>query len=148
MITDGTLYAVTRPLAILAYTTLLAAFIINIIVLTIIGDSGSDRASTLAWTPLAIAALIVASIMFTRSSVARAITTAMPAGTTVSASLDEDGIQLAAKRGRSVMVYSTFRAMRVGKHAVLLQLRGDSAITAVPRALLSDSDIALLRSKI
>lgn len=148
MVTDATLYAVTRPIAIVAYTALLAAFIINIAVLSILGGAGGDRASTLAWTPLAIAALAVASIMFTRASVRRAITTAMPSGTQVSVHLGEDGIRLVAKRGVSNMPYSTFKAMRVGRHAALLQLRGGSVITAIPRALLSDADIALLRSKI
>lgn len=148
MVADATLYAVTRPLAVIAYTALLAAFIVNIIVLSVVDDAGGERASTLAWTPLAIAALIVASVMFTRASVRRAITTAMPTGTQVRVQLSEEGIQLIAKRGVSNMAYSTFKAMRAGRHAVLLQLRGGSVVTAIPRVLLSDADIALLRSKI
>lgn len=148
MVTDATLYAVTRPLAIIAYTALLATFIINIVVLSIVGDAGGERASTLAWTPVAIVALVVASIMFTRASVRRAITTAMPTGTQVRVHLGEESIRLIAKRGVSDMPYSTFRAMRVGRHAALLRLRGGSVVTAIPRALLSDADIALLRSKI
>lgn len=148
MVMDATLYAVTRPLAVIAYTALLAAFIMNIIVLTMVSGADDERASTLAWTPVAIAALIIASIMFTRASVRRAITTAIPSGSQVRVRVNEKNIQLVAKRGVSDMPYSTFKAMRVGRHAVLLQLRGESAITAVPRALLSDADIALLRSKI
>ena len=148
MVADATLYAVTRPLAVIAYAALLAALIVNIIVLSIIGDTGSDRASTLAWTPVAIAALIVASIMFTRASVRRAITTAMPAGSQVRVQLGEEGLRLVAKRGVSDISYSTFAAMRVGRHAALLRLRGGSVVTAIPRVLLSDADITLLRSKI
>lgn len=148
MVMDATLYAVTRPLAVIAYTALLAAFITNIIVLTMVNGADDERASTLAWTPVAIAALVIASIMFTRASVRRAITTAMPSGSQVRVRVNETSIQLVAKRGVSDMPYSTFKAMRAGRHAVLLRLRGESAITAVPRALLSDADIALLRSKI
>jgi len=148
MIMDALLYAVTRPLAVIAYTALLAAFIINIVVLTIIGGADEERTSTLAWTPVAILALIAASIWFTRASVSRAITAAMPSGSQVRVELNDEEIRLVARRGLSRMPHSTFKAMRVGKHAALLQLRGESAITAVPRALLSDADIALLRSKI
>lgn len=145
---DATLYTVTRPLAVVAYTALLAAFIVNIIVLTIVGGADDERTSTLAWTPVAIAALIVASIMFTRASVRRAITTAMPLKSQVRVELSDEGIQLMSKRGLSRMPYSTFKAMRVGRHTVLLQLRGESALTAIPRALLNDADVALVRSKI
>ncbi len=148
MVTDATLYAVTRPLAVIAYAALLAALIVNIIVLTTVSSPDAERASTLAWTPVAIAALIVASIMFTRASVRRAITAAMPSGSQVRVRVNEQSLQLVAKRGVSDMPYATFKAMRVGRHAALLQLRGESAITAVPRALLSDADIAMLRSKI
>lgn len=148
MVTDATLFAVTRPLAVIAYTALVAALIINIIVLTVVGDSVSERASTLAWTPLAIAALIVASMMFTRASVRRAITTAMPTGTRVRLQLGEENIRVISKRGVSTMPYSTFKTMRVGRHAALLLLRGGSVVTAIPRALLSDADITRMRSKI
>lgn len=148
MVTDATLYAVTRPLAVIAYTALLAALIVNIIVLSMLGGAGGERASTLAWMPVAIAALIVASIMFTRASVRRAITTAMPTGTQVRVQLEADSIRLIAKHGVSNIPYSSFKAMRVGRHAVMLQLRGGSVVTAIPRALLSDADVAVVRSKI
>ncbi|WP_300265835.1 YcxB family protein [Microbacterium sp.] len=148
MVGDAVLYALTRPLAVIAYTALLAALIVNIVVLTITGGAGGARAVTLSWMPVAIVALMVASIMFTRASVRRAITTAMPSGTTVSVQVKEKSIQLIAERGVSDMPYTTFTAVRVGKNAALLRLRGESVVTAVPRALLSDEDIALIRSRI
>lgn len=144
---DATIYTLTRPLAIIAYTALVAAFIVNAIVLSI-GGMDEEQTTNLTWTLVAIAALIVASIMFTRASVKRAITTAMPAGTKVGVQLSDDTIKVMSKRGVSDMSYSTFRSVRVGTHAVVLQLRGDSVVTAVPRALLSDTDIAQLKSRI
>jgi hypothetical protein len=36
----------------------------------------------------------------------------------------------------------------VGRHAALLRLRGSSVVTVMPRALLNDADVALLKSKI
>lgn len=148
MVGDATLYALTRPVAVIAYTALLAAFIVNVSVLSIVGDAGGERATTLAWMPVAILALIVASVLFTRASVRRAITTAMPTGTQVRLQVGDKSIRLVATHGVSNMTYSTFTAMRVGRYAVLLRLRGGSVITAIPRVLLSDADIALLRSKI
>jgi hypothetical protein len=145
---DATIYSLTRPLALVAYTALLAAFVLNTIVLSIVGGVDEDQTTTLTWTLVAIAAFAVASIVFTRAQVRRAITTAMPSGSSVAVSLGDETIKLFAKNGVSDMAYSTFRAVRVGRHAAILQLRGASIVTAVPRALLSDADIALLKSKI
>lgn len=148
MSADATIYSLTRPLALIAYTALIAAFVLNAIVLSIVGGVDEEQTTTLTWTLVAIAAFAVASIVFTRAQVRRAITTAMPAGSTVGVTLGEETITLFAKNGVSVMAYSTFRAVRVGRHAVILLLRGASVVTAIPRALLSDEDIALLKSKI
>ncbi|MGL3149773.1 YcxB family protein [Microbacterium sp. A82] len=145
---DATLYTLTRPLAVIAYASLIAALIVNVIVLVLIGDAEHERSATLSWTPFAIAALIAASIIFTRSSVQRAIGSAMPAGTKIGIQLDDKMIRMMSKRGVSEMSYETFRSVRVGKHAVILQLRGQSVVTAIPRALLDDADIAQLKSQI
>lgn len=145
---DALIYTLTRPLAIIAYTALVAAFVVNAIVLGMVSQVNEDRSRTLGFTLLAIAALIVASIMFTRASVRRAISTAMPSGGSVRVDVGDEAVRLASKRGVSDMAYSTFRSVRVGKHAAILQLRGASVVTAIPRVLLSDADIALLKSKI
>ncbi len=148
MTADATLYSLTRPLALIAYTALLAAFVLNAIVLSAIGGADEEQTTTLTWTLVAIAAFAVASIVFTRAQVRRAISAAMPSGSSVAVSVGEQTIRLFAKNGVSDMAYSTFRAVRVGRHAAILQLRGASVVTAVPRALLSDDDIARLKSKI
>lgn len=145
---DATIYSLTRPLALIAYTALLAAFVLNAIVLSMVSGVDEEQTTTLTWTLVAIAAFAVASIVFTRAQVRRAITTAMPSGSSVGVSLGDETIKLFAKNGVSDMAYATFRAVRVGRHAAILQLRGASVVTAVPRALLSDADIALLKQKI
>jgi len=145
---DAMIFTLTRPLALIAYTALTAAFVVNAIVVGMLPPGAEEQRSDLVLTLLAIAALIVGSIMFTRASTRRAISTAMPPGTAVSVRVGEESIVLASKRGVSDMRYSTFRAARVGRHAVLLLLRGASVVTAVPRGLLGDEDIARLKSKI
>lgn len=145
---DATIYSLTRPLALIAYTALLAAFVLNAIVLSIVGGVDEEQKTTLTWTLVAIAAFAVASIVFTRAQVRRAIMTAMPSGSSVGVSLGDKTIKLFAKNGVSDMAYSNFRAVRVGRHAAILQLRGASIVTAIPRALLSDVDIAQLKAKI
>lgn len=148
MTLDATIYSLTRPLALIAYAALLAAFVLNAIVLSIVSGVDEEQTTTLTWTLVAIAAFAVASIVFTRAQVRRAIMTAMPSGSTVGVSLGDKTIKLFAKNGVSDMAYSTFRAVRIGRHAAILQLRGASIVTALPRALLSDADIAQLKSKI
>ncbi|MGO2050875.1 MAG: YcxB family protein [Microbacterium sp.] len=145
---DALIYTLTRPLAIIAYTALVAAFIMNAIVLGIVSGIDDERSSTLTLTLLGIAALIAASIIFTRVSVKRAISTAMPTGAAVRVEVGPSSVKLMSKRGVSDMAYSTFRSVRVGKNAAILQLRGTSVVTTIPRALLSDADIAALKAKI
>lgn len=145
---DATIYIVTRPLAVIAYTALIAAFIINAIVLSMIGGADEDQTTNLSWTLVAIAALVIASIIFTRASTRRAITSAMPSGSRARVELGDESIRMFAENGVSDMAYSTFRAIRVGRHAAILQLRGASVVTAIPRTLLSDADVALLKSRI
>ena len=44
--------------------------------------------------------------------------------------------------------YETFQGMRVGSDAVILRVQGSSAVTAVPRAVFTDDDVARLRDRI
>ncbi|MGO2745794.1 YcxB family protein [Microbacterium sp.] len=148
MTRDALIFTLTRPLAIIAYTALVAAFIVNAIVLGMIAPAAEEQRANLSLTLVAIAVLVIASIIFTRASTRRAISTAMPSGSAVRAEVRDESIMLVSQRGVSDMKYSTFRAARVGRHAVILQLRGASVITAVPRRLLSDADVALVKSKI
>lgn len=145
---DATIFTLTRPLGLIAYLALLAAFIVNVFVLTMVDPADQERRTNLTLTLVAIAALVIASIVFTRASTRRALTAAMPSGSSVSAQVGEEAITLASKRGVSKMPYSTFRTMRAGRHAVILQLRGEPVVTAVPRSLLTDADVTQLKSKI
>ncbi len=145
---DTVIYTLTRPLAVIAYTALVAAFIVNAVVLSMIGGADPEQATTLTWTMFAIAALIVASIIFTRASTRRALSAAMPSGSAVRVELEPESIRMIAKNGVSDVTYATFRSVRVGAHAVVLRLRGSSVVTVIPRSLLSDADVALLKSKI
>lgn len=148
MTRDATIFTLTRPLAIIAYTALVAAFIVNAAVLAMISPADEEQRTSLTLTLVAIAALVVASIIFTRASTRRAISTVMPSGTVVRAEVREKSIVVASKRGVSDMPFATFRTVRVGRHAVLLLLSGASVVTAVPRTLLSDADLTQLKSKI
>lgn len=145
---DATVYVVTRPLAIIAYLALLGAFVFNAFALPVILRNDPERGSTATFTLIALAALIVASVVFTRASTRRAITTAMPAGSTVRVRVGEEKLEMVAKRGVSEVSYDTFNGFKVGRHAALLRVRGSNVVTAFPRALLSEADIARLRAKI
>lgn len=148
MVFDATVYVVTRPLAIIAYVALCAALVINAVLLPMILQTDPDRGGMASFTLIALAALIVASILFTRASVRRAISTAMPAGTNVRVSAGAERIEIVSKSGTSDVRYDTFRSVHIGRNAALLRLRGTNVITAIPRASLSDDDIARLRSAI
>jgi hypothetical protein len=148
MVFDTTVYIATRPIALIAYTALSAALVINIIVLSITASAGQEISATSMCTVPAIAALIIATLLFSRASTRRAITTAMPSGSSVRVTVGDAKIQIIAKQGVSEIPYATFNGFKVGRHAALLRVRGTSVVTAIPRALLTDDDIALLRAKI
>ena len=145
---DAVIYTLTRPLAVIAYTALIAAFVVNAIVLGVLGGADQEQTTTLTWTMVAIAALIVASIIFTRASTRRAISTTMPSGSVVRVELGDASIKMVSKSGVSDVAYSTFRSVHVGRYAALLRLRGTSVVTVVPRILLSDDDVVRLKSRV
>ncbi|WP_460785627.1 hypothetical protein [Microbacterium tumbae] len=145
---DATVYVVTRPLAIIAYAALLAAFVVNALILPMIIAADPERATTASLTLLALVALIVGSLLFTRASARRAIVTAMPSGSVVRVSVGAERIEIVAKQGVSEVAYDAFSGFKLGRHAALLRVRGTTVVTAFPRALLDDADIAHLRASI
>jgi hypothetical protein len=72
----------------------------------------------------------------------------MPAASTVWGELLDDRLRVGVGRRTSEIPFSTFRSVHARRDAVLLRLHGASAVTALPRALFTDEDIALLRSRI
>ncbi|MGW8484318.1 YcxB family protein [Microbacterium sp. NPDC055903] len=149
MTADATLYVLTRPLALTAYTALIAAAVVIAFTLPSLTVIDPQRATTLQWTLVLLLALLIASVVFTRSSVRRAITTAMPADSSVRVEVGEESLVIVTGKRLSDVRFDTFRSIRVGRHAALLRLRtSSSVITAIPRAALDDEEIARLRSAI
>lgn len=148
MANDATVYSLTRPLAIVMWIALGGALVLSILNLTARAAEGPDRVGLAAWMPPVIVGLAIYAIVLSVSSARRAVRAAMPPETVVWVSLGEEMLQMGSGRRRSDIPYSTFQSMRAGKDAVLLKLRDSSAATAIPRALLSDDDIAALRAKI
>ena len=144
MARDAAIYALTRPVAILMWIALLAAFVVSIFNLAATG--GARGLSGLL--PVASVALMVYAVVMTVAGARRAVRAATPPGSTVWLRLDDSALHVGAGSRSSDISFSTFQSVRAGRHAVLFRLRGASAITAVPRALLSDEDIATLRSRI
>ncbi|MFB4352994.1 YcxB family protein [Microbacterium sp. LS_15] len=146
MARDAAVYGLTRPWAIIMWVALAASLALSILTLTAgvgAGDSGSA-----GWLPLASVALMAVAIGTTVSGARRAVRTAMPPGTIVWARLNDEDLQIGADRRVSVIPYETFQGMRVGSDAVILRVQGSSAVTAVPRAVFTDDDVARLRDRI
>ncbi|WP_341934999.1 YcxB family protein [Microbacterium sp. LWO14-1.2] len=146
MARDAAVYGLTRPWAVVMWVALAASLVLSILNLTAgagVGDSGSA-----GWLPLASVALMAVAIGTTVSGARRAVRTAMPPGTVVWARLNDEDLQIGADRRVSVIPYETFQGMRVGSDAVILRVQGSSAVTAVPRAVFTDDDVARLRDRI
>lgn len=148
MARDAAIYSLTRPVAIVMWLALAGALVLSILNLSV--PVGPDQEPPFAggWMPVIIVALGAYAVVMTVSTARRAVRAAMPIETVVWVELDDDGLRMGSGRRRSDIAYTTFQQVRVGKDAVLLKLRGSSVATAIPRALLSDDDVALLRSRI
>lgn len=144
MARDAAIYALTRPAAIVMWLALTAALVISILNLS---ATGGGRGMS-ALLPVASIALMVYAVVMTVVGARRSVRSATPPGTAVWVRLGETALHIGAGSRSSDIGYRTFQSVRVGKDAVLLKLRGASAITAVPRALLTDDDITQLRAHI
>lgn len=148
MARDAAIYSLTRPLSIAMWVALAGALTLSILTLNTTVAAGRDAPFGAGWMPVLVIALAAYTVVMSISSARRAVHAAMPVGTTVSVSIGDGVLQVASGRGRSDIAYGTFQQLRVGPDAVLLKLRGAAVVTAIPRALLTDEDIAALRSRI
>lgn len=148
MARDAAIYTLTRPVAIVMWVALAAALVIGVLNLTAISRAGQEVSAIVAFTPAVAVALGLYAVVLSVSSARRAVRAAMPVESVVWVALEEDRLQLGSDRRRSEIPYSTFQHVRVGRDAVLLKVRDASVATAIPRVLLSDDDIARLRSRV
>ncbi len=144
MARDAAIFSLTRPRAIVMWVVLAA-----VLVVSALGDRATDDPGGFrAFLPVAALGLMAFAVLMTVSGARQALRAAMPPGTTVWVRVGADALQIGAGDRTSTVRYSTFQNLRAGRHAVLFTIRGASVITAVPRALLSDADIAELRARI
>lgn len=148
MARDAAIYSLTRPLALVMWATLTTALVVSILNLNGRPATTPETADLTAWMPPAIIGLAIYAVVLSVSSARRAVRVAMPPETVVWVSLADESLQIGSGTRRSDIAYRTFTGMRVGSDAVLLKVRDASVATAVPRALLSDDDLAVLRSRI
>lgn len=144
MARDAAIYALTRPSAIVMWIALAAALVLSILNLSATGG-GQGLSGIL---PVASIALMIYAVVMTVVGARRAVRAATPPGTTVWVRVGETALHIRSGTRSSDIEYSDFQSVRAGTDAVILKLRGASAVTAVPRALLTDDDIATLRAKI
>lgn len=148
MARDTATYALTRPTAVVAWVVLSLALITTVGSLITVSAAGSEVAGDLAWMPPLILFMMVMFVVMTVTLIKRALRATMPAGSTVSARIGNEHVYVTSTQGRSAVPFTTFRSIRVGRSAVLMQLRGVSVATALPRELISDEDLARLRAAI
>lgn len=145
MARDASIYSLTRPWALVMWAALVAALITSILNLD---AAGSGAGALTAWMPVAVTLLGLYAVWLTVASARRAVRTAMPPGTDVWVSVGDDALRIGAATRTSTVPYAEFQSVRAGRDAVLLKLRKASVATAVPRALLTDEDVATLRARI
>ncbi|WP_091231669.1 hypothetical protein [Microbacterium sp. 3J1] len=144
MARDAAIFSLTRPRAIVMWIILAAALVVSTLGVTSAGSGEGTR----AFLPVASLGLMAFAVVMTVSKARRAVRVAMPPGTIVWARVGAEALHVGAGSRTSDISYSTFQSVRAGRHAVLFTVRGAAVITAIPRALLSDSDIAQVRDRV
>lgn len=142
MARDAAVYGLTRPWAIVMWVALAGGLALSFLTL---GTGTAEDSGSAGWLPLATIGLGAVAVFATVSGARRAVRAATPPGTVVWARLEPDSLQIGADRRVSDIRYREFEGIRVGRDAVVLRIRNSSAITIVPRVLLTDDDIARLR---
>lgn len=145
MARDAAVYSLTRPWAVVMWIALTAALLTAVFNLASAGASGDVLT---AWMPVAVVALGAYAVWLTVANARRAVRAAMPPETVVWVALEDAVLRIGAARRTSEIPYGEFQSLRAGRDAVLLKVRGASVMTAIPRALLTDADVAALRAKI
>ncbi|QYM65513.1 YcxB family protein [Microbacterium sp. Se5.02b] len=148
MARDAAIYSLTRPVAIVMWVALAGALTLSILNQSTPRAPGQEPPFGAGWMPTIVLGLAAYAVVMSVATARRAVRTAMPVETVVWVTVDDDALKLGSGDRRSDIAYATFQNMRVGKDAVLLKVRGASVATAIPRALLTDEDIAALRSRI
>ena len=151
-VTDELLRAMTRDVTsvllrsrqmIVAWVSLVVVALAGLALLAVGGDPGVV-APLLVLAPV----LLVVLVLSTRRSVRRALTVALPPGTTVSLALTDEGLQQRSALGSSQTAWPAFRDVRVRGTAAVLRLRGSSAFVVLPSALLADAELDAVRARL
>ncbi|MGF6821643.1 hypothetical protein M2317_000529 [Microbacterium sp. ZKA21] len=145
---DATIFLLTRPLSIVVWVLLGVGLLWSLVPFVTALSAAPSQAGRLVVMPALFAGLVVLYVLFTVVSVRRSLTTTMPEGTSVSVRVGETELRVESARGTSRIAFSGLRSMKAGRDAVMFQLRDTSAMTALPRAVVSDADIERLRTKI
>jgi hypothetical protein len=145
MAREASVYSLVRPAALVMWAALSAALVVSLVN---VGSQGADADALTAWLPPAVIALGAYAVWLTVANARRAVRAAMPPGSVVWANIGATGLQIGAARRTSEISFRTFQSVRVGRDTVLLKVRGAAVVTAVPRALFSDDDLATLRTSI
>ena len=145
---DATIFLLTRPLSIVVWVLLGVGLLWTLVPFVTALTAAPSQAGRLVVMPALFSGLMVLYVLFTAASVRRSLTTTMPEGTSVSVRVGETELRVESARGTSRIAFSGFRRVKAGRDAVMLQLRESSAMTALPRAVVSDADIERLRAKI
>lgn len=145
---DATIFLLTRPLSIVVWVLLGAGLLWTLVPFGSALAAAPSQAGRLVVMPALFAGIMILYVILTMTSVRRSLSATMPEGTSVSVTVGEKELRVESARGTSRVAFSTFRRMKAGPAAVMLQLRDSSAMTALPRAVVSDADIARMRAKI
>lgn len=102
-----------------------------------------------AWAGLALPVLLGASIVVSWRTTRSAVRRAYPVGFVAAACLTDDALHVTSALGTSEILMSAFRRVDTAGDALVVNLGSSAGGTAImPRALLSEEDIARLRAAV
>ncbi|KSW28311.1 hypothetical protein ATM99_11860 [Cellulomonas sp. B6] len=138
---DATVELLTGP-RMLAVWALVAAPVAVLVGVTTPGRQG-------AWAGFVAAVLLPVLVVWrTRRSARRALGATLVPGATVRVQIRDDALVTETAAGSTCAPWSTYAAVRVHRSALLLRFARVPSVVVLPRALLTDDDLALLRARV
>jgi len=140
MIRDATAATLTTPRAVFFWTLAVAAFLCGL--LLVVGRVGGDS-PVLLIAPVLFAVVLMRS---SRRSTRRAVTAALPVGSTVTAAVHDRVLHVENPSGVHDVDLRTYRGVRTRRSVVALQLRSSAILTVLPRDAFDDAGLASLQA--
>ncbi|WP_430648124.1 hypothetical protein [Agromyces sp. GXS1127] len=140
-------FTLLRPAAIVMWVACGIALLVCVAGIALIAALSSRVSMLIVALGVVLVVLPAAWVVALRISIGRSVRAAYPVGSIASAEVRDHALHTESALGSSDLAYAAIRVLHVGRAVVLLRVGSNSAVGILPRDVLTDDDLARLRSR-